>query len=276
MKNLRNGHGYEIILDETELASQAMHFPEFASQSLETLLTSNSLLVEGSPGSGKSHLAYDIARLACNEGIPALIFHAHINGGSTKGVEHGLRVIDGFVSEFGPDALISVDNLDYYGYSGARQTRRRTVAQKHLAVAALLQEVATDSANSPFLCGLAHNQEWRDNHWLYTSHENNPINQSAGSLLDSFAEILHFNGLVSEEVARQMLQNKFGQVMDDSEIDRVIEEIRNYSGGEVSFRYLKHASFSIFENPHQELRDIDGGTIHRIIGGAVKYRRVYA
>ena len=258
----RNGHGFSYAPPGAE-SNYMLYFPGDAASLLDQARNEGGSLITAGPGTGKSHLVSDVVQLAVQEGQPALKLSAHISGGSKKGADNALYVLDEFARAH-PDGLVTVDNVDFYGYSGTRFARRYAVAQAHTRVASYLTEMMLDD-QAPALCGTAHTQAWRDSHWLYgQKYAVDTVTPAAQTLLDAFGTNVTFDGIISDEVAKTLLGNKLATDGDATEIPDILEDIRSHAG-DLYFRYVNHLPAEAhLDDINKALRLIDEGTAVRL------------
>jgi hypothetical protein len=212
--NVANGHGYryEVGGQEPDFVGE---FSDDVEAILELAIDEGNCLVEGSPGSGKSHLARELGTVARRTyDVATLTFYAHINGGSKRGVDNALLALDSFSENHGNDGLIIVDNLDYYGKSSNGKANRRShrtkLAKVHTTTAGYIKDLVSDDG-APVVLGLAHNQEWRDNQWNFdkTLGSEDSITPTAQALLEAFTASYQFEGNLKPEAAYRILVENF-------------------------------------------------------------------
>lgn len=259
----RNGYGFQYYDGEQALPHDEVYFFDDAVRVIDTAKQETNCLVTAGPGTGKSHLVTDVAEVAQQSETPALILLAHINGGSKKGVENALYVLDEFTERHGNEGLVIVDNLDYYGYSGSTAARRYPLAVAHTRVASHLIDLINDD-QAPQVCGTSHTEEWRAGHWLYgAKRPDDEVTPVAAQLIEAFSSSVDFTGELSEQAAIHILQQKLA---DTSRLRVALRTIADYAGG-FYFRYLNHLpTGTASEQLQQSLEAIDARTA-RLVGG---------
>lgn len=174
-----NGHGVLAVVPENsidyglEFAFQDdTVFPEATDIALRALKApAQALLVQGEPGSGKSHLVDDLVlAIGAANNAPAMALSLHIIGGSALGLENARSHLDNFLRRTGDKkSLVVLDNLDYLGYKGSRRLNRaRELARGFDDIVGALLE-------NPRLItiGTVHDPEWRQNQWQWEDAELN-------------------------------------------------------------------------------------------------------
>lgn len=260
-KNINNGFGFIYINAQDEEHFTKQLFSKQAADVLDHAWEQGSSLAIGCPGAGKTHLLERIQRESFERGLSSLAFQAHINGGSAKGVENALYVIDEFKQRHRQNAVLLIDNADYYGYSGQSIRRRYNLAYNHLAVAEHLIDLL-GSNQSPIVIGTAHTQQWRDSHWRYGEKTLiDEVTPTAQKLLDSFSDCYYFDGTLSEteaaEIARQKVPN-----LSSRETSRFLEKLKEKTGN-LFFRHLGMLSLAAFTDSKllsAEVEKINEGT----------------
>lgn len=244
----KNGHGVQWTLPENATSfgqSFEIHesdvFPEANYVSRKVLRAKDySLLVQGEPGSGKSHLVQDIM-WACADAnnAPALTISLHIAGGHQQGGSNIRQYVEEFSRRLnGKRGLVIFDNLDFLGYKGSnrRLGRTREFAQQ---TADLVGAVVSE--DNLAVLGIIHDKEWRHGRWTWDDTE---INHHANRALNAFSEPpYHFKGRLSTDGlvktmemsghSRQVAEKFVGQLVLDGKADffhaRHVDPIRYFS-----------------------------------------------
>lgn len=256
----RNGYGFTYASPE-EHSLSAPFFPESSEEVLDTCISEGSCLVEAGPGTGKSHLVGDLVTTATGKDLHTLILSAHISGGSKQGVENALYVLDRFNDQFGDTGLIVVDNVDYYGYSGTKRTRRYPLALAHTAVASYIVGVMEDP-DSAIVCGTSHTQSWRESHWRYPERSDDQVTEVAQDFLDRFKVKYDFDGTIDQIVAGELLGSRFPEA-DEETLGRCIDAIFE-NAGNLYFRHVNHTTAVDPSEIPEELAKIDDITRQKI------------
>lgn len=196
-ENKRNGFGYWMYLPApaappSEALPEVARYGDFTEMSdiIKALTESHAVLVNGAPGSGKSHLVRDIQTACVLNSIPAFCLTMHINSGKKEGVGNITPYLDDFrdkVRDTGGGLLI-LDNIDIVGYKGKRRPQGRT-AEYAQAAEDLVKETLGDS--SLFVVATAHDDEWREGRWTWNDAA---IDEPAQAVLDAFPTRLTFEG----------------------------------------------------------------------------------
>ncbi len=201
LRDLSNGNGVQMFvpLDARDYGSEITYqdatvFPE-AQFVVNAALKrrSQGLLVEGEPGSGKSHLSDDLMfAVGAANNAPAMSLSLHVVGGSAAGLENAQRYVEQFKNRIGDNrGLIIFDNLDYLGYKGHRRANR--TREFATGIADLVKAVL----DNPRLVtiGNIHDPDWRTGQWTWQDDE---INNSANRALRMFeGEPYKFEGKLS-------------------------------------------------------------------------------
>ena len=208
----KNGYGYAIVPPMEEALAPELYFKHDAEMVLDSVLTNSNCLIEGSVGAGKTHLLEDVNSLI-RWGAPAvatMIFSAHKNVGTKKGVKRALDTFESFIAETGEEGVIIIDNVDMYGYSGSKGRRQYTLAHAHIDVASYLQEVIQDDGDTPLVIGTSHDSQWREQHWKYAEKkgDKDEVTPVAAALLTSFTMKYTFDGKLEPNQALEILTDQ--------------------------------------------------------------------
>ena len=240
--DVRNGCGFVYQgQDESRDWSEEL-FPDDVStiMHLTDNNSSNGCLVEAVPGAGKSHLVENMQGRCQRVGMASLTFYAHINGGSRRGTENALYVLDEFAKNDPEDSLLIIDNIDYYGYSRRDVKRRYVVAKEHLAVANYLIDWLNDD-QTPDLVATSHDKQWRESHWRYgEKYCDDDVTPVASALLASFDAHHFFKGNVSQENAVALILKEHPTI-EPIDAERMIEALENVTG-QTAYRHIGHVS----------------------------------
>lgn len=260
----RNGSGFKYD-DAVDAPSSSLYFPAVVEELIDITVVDGGCLVEAGPRTGKSHLLTDLQNRYTSQGVPSLTLNAMINGGTKRGVESALYVLDEFSERHAADGVILVDNADYYGYSASGRTgfRSYSVAQAHIRVAEYLRELVVDTS-TPSVLAAAHNEQWRQVHWRYPHRrDDDEVTPAAQALLESFLQVYPFTGSIDAETARGLVPDTFT----DAEFEEFVAFLKE-EAGEIYFRHLNHFNPEIPISPeaiHDEVRRIDTET-SRLLG----------
>jgi hypothetical protein len=261
-ENLANGYGYWAFTpeDPKSFADQAEQMREYG-DFLETgtvidLAHENgSVLVQGAPGAGKSHLVRELQMAAVINNVPTFCLTTHINGGKKTGIDNIEEPFAQFKEAVGDgQGLVILDNIDYLGYRGSSRTR--SVSSRYAnAVEAKVDELHAD----PHLVtvGTAHNDEWREGYWTW----NDPnVDDPAKSVLESFGSQLVFEGNMALVGLAHIMANK-GHGLGES-----ARAIRNlHSEGRAKFFYANHVDPSEYlADPVAALAKLHAGRNERL------------
>lgn len=264
----RNGYGTWMflpgnaspLLDTLPKLSEYGDFTEIPTIVSE-LGRTKSVLVEGAPGSGKSHLIRDIQTAAVINDLPTFCLTMHINGGHRQGVQNIEPLLEKFHEETGKSGgLVILDNIDYMGYRGSGKrgkTRATEFAQN-------IQPVIQGLLDNPKLAvlGTAHDAEWRRGQWTWDDPR---IDEPAGKVLDGFASHFAFEGNVSLVGLAHLLRERNNHRLQEGEplitigqAARVIREL--HRADKAKFFYANHLPVPLFlENPQVAINQIEAG-----------------
>lgn len=92
-ENKSNGYGYWMSLPPEpssleEISSEIAKFSDYTEMPdiVSELVRSRTLLLEGAPGSGKSHLVRDLQTASVLYSLPAFCLALHVNSGHREGI----------------------------------------------------------------------------------------------------------------------------------------------------------------------------------------------
>lgn len=229
----KNGHGYAIVPPIENTHEPELYFKSDAEVVLDSVLENGNCLIEGSVGAGKTHLLEDVNSLIRwgAPGVATMIFSAHKNVGTKKGVKRALDTFENFITEAGEDGVIIIDNVDMYGYSGSKGRRQYTLAHAHADVASYLQEVIQDNGDTPLVIGTSHDRQWREQHWKYQEKkgDKDQVTPVAAALLGSFTMKYTFDGKLAPNQALEILTSQ--KSFSNEEAREVIMALENCPQG---------------------------------------------
>lgn len=215
----KNGHGYALHMPEQDMDYPDLRFESDTYTVFDSAISYESCLIEGEVGAGKTHLIHDLDRLIRFSAPDAttLEFSVQKNVGTKRGVKHALDILDRYIETERDNGVILIDNIDMYGYSGSDGKRQYSLAKKHIEVARFLGDVIT-SPDTPIVIATSHTQKWRDQHWRYPEKKgsNDEVTPFAHDLLGTFAVKHAFSGLISKDVAHEILVSERGVRVDDA------------------------------------------------------------
>jgi hypothetical protein len=230
---------------------------------VDELTQSLAVLVEGAPGSGKSHLIRDIQTGCLDSNIPALCLSMHVNAGSRQGAENAAEIVSEFRDKVGDNGgLIILDNADFVGYKGHSRSRSRAVEYAQ-AIHPLVKDILED----PKMAVLAtvHDNAWREGRWKWADQQ---IDEPAQLILDAFPSRFTFEGKMSLVGLAHILQMRN---IARAETDRPIslgqaaQVIRMLNRtGRANFFHANHLPVKMFlQNPDDAIAHIERGREER-------------
>lgn len=208
----RNGQGTELFLprqprDFTDV--EEGDFGEYLFTELPdvvrhlNLAAFNALLLNGEPGSGKSHLKDDLTMaVAAVNNVPFMTVRLEVNGGKATGPDHVAAIYDRLIQEGSAKNLVVLDNVDFLGYRGHSRTRGR--ARQYAAEMSELINIILHDDNTVIL-GTAHDEEWRSGRWIWDDAE---IDQPAQEVLNYFDETFSFAGILTPRGLEEVLHER--------------------------------------------------------------------
>ncbi len=255
--NAKSGYGYELYLPDKpqgfEVAAHTIahtnerllfaEVPEIITRLANAANTA--LLMQGEPGSGKSHVRDDVAiGAAVMTDVPYALISLHINGSKPSGAAVSEKVIDTLESQK-VNSLLILDNVDYLGYRGKSTTR--TKATKYANEMSKIIRRAVES-NKIYVLGTSHDEEWRAGRWTWNDES---IDTPARASLEVFGEPMEFNGDLTEEGIKEFSTiRKLGA----DTVSRLV------AMGHTSFFYFKHIDEEAFRHdPLSAIADIEKG-----------------
>lgn len=148
-----------------------------------------SVLIEGAPGAGKSHLVRELQEGAFINNVPAFCLTMHINQGKPEGIQNIHAPFEAFrtvAAETG--GLVILDNVDMVGYKG-KSKRGPAVAKYAADTAAFVRDIAADPSLITIATG--HDELWREGRWVWNRPD---VDIPANEVLDSFGARAVFEG----------------------------------------------------------------------------------
>lgn len=264
-----NGQGYWLFTPDTpgnlnellESLPEESSFTE-AGAIAQGLKTCGSVLVEGAPGSGKSHLVRDLQVAAVVHNVPTFALSTHVNGGKRNGVENIHQPLERFM-EYAQYAggVVILDNVDYPGYKGnSGKARSRGAAAEY---ARTLQPIVKELIEHPQIAvlGTAHDDRWRHGKWTW---HDQAIDGPATATLEAFSIRITFEGKMAlVGLAHILRERNLKRAEDMPALDlgsaaRIIRMLR--ANGMADFFHANHLNAHLFlEDPEAALREIDHG-----------------
>lgn len=271
----RNGYAYSRFLP-TPAASLDESMPELAAfgdftefpEIIEELHKSGALLVNGAPGSGKSHLVRDALTGSVLYHLPIFTLTMHINAGKAGGLDNIREPLEDFREKAGDTGggLIILDNLDIIAYRGKSRPRERTRRYAEAALP-LVAELVEDRDIA--VLATAHDDAWREGRWTW---DDDGINEAAQAVLDLFPASFEFEGKMALEGLAHILWSRMptGKVPEEGRregdtVDRpmsigqaaqVMEMLAGH--GRADFFHARHLNIPLFlEDPEAAIAEID-------------------
>jgi hypothetical protein len=264
----RNGHGVWMYLPKNPvpLAEGLPQVGEFGGftelpQIVHGLATDRTVLVEGPPGSGKSHLVEDVLQSSIVHDVPVFALSMHINGGLGEGPELVKPQLEKFrdaTTETG--GLVILDNVDYVGYRGGGRNRRRSRATDYAKqVAPFALDLLKDTKLA--VMGTAHDAAWREGQWTWIDEA---IDKPAHEILEGFNSRMVFEGnmalrslayLIRERDAERHI-DPASKAISTGEAALVMRKLHGL--GRANFFHARHLDPQAFlEDERREIARID-------------------
>ncbi|HEU4966268.1 MAG TPA: hypothetical protein VFT53_02175 [Candidatus Saccharimonadales bacterium] len=268
-QNSANGRGYWLFTPETpgDLGDLLESLPDESSFTevggiAQGLKTSGSVLVEGAPVSGKSHLVRDLQVAAVVHNVPTFALSTHVNAGKRTGVENIREPLVRFMEHAQyAGGVVILDNVDYLGYKGSSgKARSRSAAEEY---ARTFQPLVEELIGHPrvTVLGTAHDNRWREGKWTWRDQA---IDGPATATLEAFSIRTTFEGkmalvgLAHILRERNLRQSEGMPALDLGSAARIIRMLR--ANDMADFFHANHLNAHLFlEDPEAALREIDSG-----------------
>ncbi len=263
VEDKRNGHGYVMFEPYTPTSPHAneatitgcvsQRFLEIP-YVMQKALDAGSVLLEGSPGAGKSNILQDLERCSRLASTPLLRIALHINAGTTRTIEQSVTMLQQYQERFQDiGGMLLLDNVDYGGYKGSKRTRKNAFEYAEAVLPVLTDTV---QSNHIVAIGTAHDDRWRESKWQW----NDPlINSHASNLLEAFQSRHDFQGSMTEDSLRELLEHRSGNVDTAEKVTRKLGEL-----GLLSFYYGNHVNPDEFiSDPEAALNRVEVGRRER-------------
>jgi hypothetical protein len=262
IENPSNGNGYWYSLPDApvplaeglEAAAQYGTFNELPAI-VDMAEANGSVLVQGAPGAGKSHLVRELQTSFVVNDVPCFCLTVHVNGGKASGVEVMKEQL-GIFQEATRDTggVVILDNVDYVGYRGSSRTRSASTRY-----AEGLESTVAELAANPSIVTIAtgHNDDWREGRWKW----NDPaIDGPAGRIMDQFGSQLVFEGGMSLVGLAHVMHNRGFRL---GEAARTIRALKGMD--RANFFHANHVDPAEFAaNPAAAIAKIEAGRQERI------------
>ncbi|HEV7455093.1 MAG TPA: AAA family ATPase [Candidatus Saccharimonadales bacterium] len=261
-ENLANGNGYWYALPESpaplaeglEAVGQYGTFNEL-STIVDMGQANGSVLVQGAPGAGKSHLVRELQTGCVVNDVACFCLTVHVNGGKASGVEVMNEQLGTFREAVqGTGGVVILDNVDYVGYRGSSRTRS---ASRRYAEG--LEATVADLAADPSIVTIAtgHNEAWREGRWTW----NDPaIDEPAARIMEQFDSQLVFEGGMSLVGLAHVMSARGFRLGQAARTIRALKYMDR-----ANFFHANHVDPGVFEeDPVAAIAQIEAGRRERI------------
>ena len=210
------GYDYTVPLEPADFAAVFDRMPpeeprRFAEMPavLTAAVEHDAVLLQGEPGSGKSHILHDIASLCVGNSVPFLRLSIHINAGTVahaKETQELLRTFQENAAHMSGRALCLLDNVDFVGFRNRTRKTGKAIDYAQKVVPSLISLVQSPDV---ITIGTAHSEEWRRRRWRWPEEGHYaPINAAARLFLNAFGEIHRFDGSMTNGAIQETLQER--------------------------------------------------------------------
>ena len=264
--NRGNGEGYWLYTPyEPQPVGQAVaHLSEHSDFTeveglSRALAESRTVLIQGAPGAGKSHLVRDLQTAAVASHVPTLAVQVHVNGGKRDGAENLRPVISQFkeiAAQTG--GLVILDNVDFLGYRGSR--KRGESRDYAASMEAVVQELVDDP--NLVVIGVAHDERWRQNRW---SWDDSSIDGPARRTVEAFSRSYGFEGRMAlvglTHILRERNLAETGHADQPVSLDDAARVMRRlHETGHADFFHANHLSIAHYlSDPDAALQQLHHG-----------------
>lgn len=191
-----------------------------------------SLLIEGGPGAGKSHLARDLLSVAILERRPVALWKLHIAAGKLATLSAvAEKVIEPLIERADERPVLVLDNVDFVGYKSKRTTHK--MIGQRLDILTPFIEDATGRADLTVV-GIGHTPDWRQENWQVQPEDAHRARQA----LETFPAKTEFAGEITPESSVRHLMRHGTSYARAKVLVHTMEEV---TGGELLFRHIHHA-----------------------------------
>jgi hypothetical protein len=266
-ENRHNGYGYWMYspapaapLDEA--LPEVAKFGDFNEMPgiIDELIHSKKVLVNGAPGSGKSHLLRDLQTACVFNSIPTFVLAMHINSGKADGAANISPYLHDFTDrsrETGGGVVI-LDNVDIVGYKGRSRQRSRAIEYAE-TIEPVIQGLLNDSSTT--VLGTAHDDEWREGRWTW---QDPAIDEPAAAILDGFSTRIVFDGRMALEGLAHLLWTRNAARVEGEptiSIGQAAKIIRQlHESRRANFFHARHLDAELFlRDPNAAIAAIEHG-----------------
>lgn len=270
-ENKRNGQGHWMFTPEAAVSfdnglSTLREYGDFTEMTpiIDELSKSKAVLVEGAPGSGKSHLIRDVQTGCIASNIPAFCLTMHVNAGKRSGAANARVALDEFKDKTqATGGLVILDNADFVGYKGSGSRSRGSATEYAQTVNPLVSELLDDPKY--VILATAHDDEWREGKWKW---EDPQIDKPAQSILEAFPARFTFEGKMAlVGLAHILHARNLARAEGESPITlgQAAQTIRMlHQSGRANFFHAQHLPVGLFlEDPGTAIQEIDAGRAQR-------------
>lgn len=260
IENFSNGHGYAyaVPMETTAftgngLESAFCEMPEI----VDDATTHGSVLIEGEPGAGKSHIIQELGGYCLANNVPFLQIAVHINAGT---VTHASETV-GLLQEFRNTASESpavclIDNVDFAGFRNANRKTGKAITYAEAVVPELIRTVQDPNITT---FGTAHSPEWRDRRWRWPAESEPRVIPPARQFMEAFGSTRRFEGIMTLDVLERLLRQR------DIEATKALKiALALGSMGAGKFVYARHIDPDVFmDDPSIACGMVDAGRDRR-------------
>lgn len=192
-----------------------------------------SLLIQGGPGAGKSHLARDVLSVAMLERRPTALWKLHVAAGKLAVFPETVeQVVTPLLERAEEQPVLILDNIDFLAYKSSATSHTKLKRRLDLFEPLIKGVVERDDLT---VVGVGHTPTWRDYNWRAA---NETAQVRAQGVVDTFQSSVDFTGQIGHQNAIRHMTRQGLSFVGAKMIVGSIEEVLE---GQLLFRYVHHA-----------------------------------